>query len=371
MASIVGSESAVHDGMERALRLFSEFIQVVPVGVADKGLEEARSWYDQKGFHFRYYQVYTYGHRDLVSGYERMLLEITKSGLSVHVASTVTDIAPQDAGFRVTALSRGDEMCFHAQRVILACGRYGHVFVARLGKVLGLRTEANHCDIGVRLEFPTSVWPDIDRHHGDLKLLFGNARTFCVCKDGRLAPYKLGGVLLMEGRSGIDSQSGFTNLAVLVRLGNGNHGRNGALFEELATRLKRETGGVPIRQRLGDFLARMPSLPSASDEPTTMPLWKWGSIAQCFAPAEAAGIREALVSFVTRLLPENACKTVSLFAPEIDHLGDKFVLQQSFESTRPGIHIIGDCTGHFRGILQAFSSGIECARNVAGAADVR
>lgn len=87
-----------------------------------------------------------------------------------------------------------------------------------LNTQLNLRGKENHIDVGVRLEFPTDLYPDITKYHNDLKLLFNNARTFCVCKDGRVTHYWLEGIFFMEGNYNPNDKSGFTNLGILMRL---------------------------------------------------------------------------------------------------------------------------------------------------------
>ena len=54
---------------------------------------------------------------------------------------------------------------------------------------------------------------------------------------------------------------------------------------------------------------------------------------------------------------------MNIFAPEVDYNGLSFPVNSDF-SIIPRLYLIGDCTGRFRGILQAFCSGSICAESI-------
>jgi hypothetical protein len=367
--NIIGTESQTQQSLQAALNLFTEFVPLIPPTVTASLKQQASSQFSQKGFDFRYYDAYRYKPTDLIAGYDRMLQQILAAGISVRLGTWVTQITDTEDGYYVVANTDDGEIQIFTERLIIATGRMGMNLLTNINTSLELEGSQNHCDVGVRLEFPTSVWPDIDYCHHDLKLHFGQARTFCVCKDGYIAPYRHKDIFLLEGSDSPDVSTGFTNLAITIRVPPNNSLTEQTLLEEVQTRLLAQSGGKPVRQQLLDFLARKPSPTKQKEkglDPASITYWRWGDVAACFPDDIASNIHQAVEYFVTRLLPENALSKVSVFAPELDYYWLKFPLYQGFRSRRSGLYLIGDCTGHFRGILQAFCSGIVCGDDVLG-----
>jgi uncharacterized FAD-dependent dehydrogenase len=214
----------------------------------------------------------------------------------------------------------------------------------------------------VRLEFPTDQWPDIDRCHNDLKLHFGDTRTFCVCKDGRLAPYRLGNTFLMEGHSEPGFPTGFTNLALMLRVQPSN---DDPIFEIVRERVARESQGWPVREMLRDYLGEGRN-GDAPRPASSITFWKWGRVSNCFPEDIGRLLRESVRQFCVAFFGDSQWPAISVFGPELDFFWRQYKLHSTFESSQPGLYIIGDAGGHFRGILQSFCSGLVSARRLRG-----
>jgi len=91
----------------------------------------------------------------------------------------------------------------------------------------------------------------------------------------------------------------------------------------------------------------------------------WGDVSDAFPAPLSTEVKEAVMYFAQRLLPRQHWQQVKVFAPEVDYAGISFPVKPDF-SIRPGLYIIGDCVGEFRGIAQAFCSGIICAESLVG-----
>jgi uncharacterized protein len=372
MAGIIGSESETKKSLSTAFGLFNQFVQLIPPNIPLNIVQAAVEQYAHRGFEFRYYDSYLYHQSDLISGYNRMLDEILASGISVHLETHVKWIKPTEEGFHISgSTGKNNAVEFFSKRLILAVGRYGIDLLNALDPTLKLEGRPNDLDVGVRLEFPTSIWPDINSCHNDLKLHFMNARTFCVCKDGFIAPYRLNDIFLLEGHSEPDIKTGFTNLAITVRCPSDSNLSSRAIFSDIQQRLLKQSNGKPIRQQLTDFLAGRPSQLEKSDKPASISYWQWGSIEACLPKSVYFAVRDAVGYFVDKILPPNALLSVSVFAPEIDYYWSKFPVTNGFLSQKEGVYLIGDCAGHFRGILQAFCSGIECVEHILGVCHVQ
>jgi uncharacterized FAD-dependent dehydrogenase len=366
ISAVLGGTGESRRRLREALREFEHFVPLISPRFSSKATQEEADRYGRLGFKFRYYDSYLCRRADLVAGYDRMLAEISRSGAAVRLGTHVTQVASTEQGFRVSGYSRQAEEELLARRLVLAVGRSGADLLESTRYTLGLRGEPNHCDVGIRMEFPTWVWPDIDRSHNDLKLHFGNARTFCVCKEGSLAPYRLDDVFLLEGCTDPDRPTGFTNLGISVRHRPGASGGERMLLSEVRRRLLAQSGGKPVRQLLTDFLVNRPSSPDTTGGagPASISFWKWGSVSECLPEDLVHPIRDAVEYFASRLVSQDAYPAVSVFAPELDYFWPRFPLTSGFLSRIEGLYLIGDCSGQFRGILQAFCSGLVCAETL-------
>jgi uncharacterized FAD-dependent dehydrogenase len=286
-----------------------------------------------------------------------MIERIITSGISVHLRTEVTQITRENNGF-VVATRSGSGVHTHRCRVVLIAGgrRAGH-FMQSLNGTLDLGGTTRPYDLGVRLEFPTEIWPDIDKCHKDLKLHFGNARTFCVCKDGWIAPYRIDGIFLTEGHSEPGSSTGMTNLAVTLRE---EPSSDCQVFEAIRQQLKKSSYTRPVRQRLQDFLENRPSV-EPFDNDSSISFWSTGNLNDCFPDRLSETVRSAVSYFASRLIPTPSWSRVSVFGPELDQYWSRYPLRLGFQAATPNLFIIGDASGHFRGILQAFCSGLTCA----------
>lgn len=363
LTSILGSEDLARERLLHAFELFSEYVRLLAPGVESGTIQKCSTFFANKGFQFRYYDSYRYRLTDLVAGYEKMLTKIRACGISIKLETEVEAIEPIDEGFRIRWNSHGNKSELLSKRIVLAIGRAGKELMGEVDASLHLDGRPRDCDVGVRLEFPTSVWPDIDECHKDLKLHFLNARTFCVCKDGLLAPYRLDDIFLLEGHADPDVKTGFTNLAITIR----SPGISGEqAFGEVRKRLLALSNGKPVRQSLLGFLNKEQQGDETEKYTSSISYWQWGSIRDCFPDSVYAEIYEAVAYFASRLLPNESLRKVSVYAPEMDYYWPEFPLHKGFVSNNSRAYVIGDSAGQFRGILQAFCSGLESAEHIVG-----
>jgi len=356
LASILGSACLAEEKLEEAFKILAHFLSIRKNGLKDSSVL-AKCKFGKMGFEYRYYPVYTYNTVDLARAYKMLLSQIRSKGVQVLLDTKVTDVNIEKGHFKVTAVHDNQKIVILTNHLILAVGRSGQNLLKSLNSRINVTRRQYHLDVGVRLEFPSVLYPDIDKYHKDLKLLFDDARTFCVCKDGKIAPYKYEDLFLLEGYYNPAHKTGFTNLAIIVRTP--LSWKNEILFSEIKRRILRISAGKPVRQMLPEYLGyKSESVFSAS----SISFWQWGDVNKCFPTVISKKIRAAVNHFVSNLLPRDQWWKVSVFAPEID-CRLKFPIKSDF-STIPRLYLVGDCTGRFRGILQAFCSGVICAENI-------
>lgn len=325
---------------------------IIPPAVSETTLTGTRTRFRDTGFQFRHYPSYRYKRSDLVAGFRRISNHLESRGQDVRLLTTVDDIARTGTNFVLTLRDSGGTRLVSASRVVLATGRSGADLLSKLAPTFPVIAHIGRCDVGVRLEFPYTCWPDIDKHHNDLKLEFGSARTFCVCTNGVLAPYRVGDAFLLEGYSEPASHSGFTNLGIVTRVTDCEP----HLFRNILQRVTAISSGArPVREALSAYLNT--NQPTGSIR-SSITFWNAGRISECYPSEIAAKIQTAVRRFASAFLPRDDWPRIGVFGPEFDYYWPTMTVHTDFRTDVERLYVIGDGTGRFRGILQAFASGL-------------
>jgi uncharacterized FAD-dependent dehydrogenase len=327
-------------------------------------INAAKQFYEKHGFSFRYYDSYICHVQGLRDGYERMISDLHSAGIKILSNATVVSIGQlQDHSLLLTVRNESDEFHVVSNNVIVAVGRSGEMFLRSLNKQFTLGGRENHLEIGVRLEFPTKIYPDIDKGHRDLKLLFENYRTFCVCKGGGVISYQKDGLPILDGYYDFYNETSNTNLAIAMRL-NPDEG-NGRLLNEIKKRVSNIGNGRPVRQGLDTYLGVKTTsfMPAKITNIASSSRYQEGNINQCFPPRIARMVQKGVRKFALAFLPQTNWQEVDVLTPSIEYSWLQFPVDHSF-AIAPGMYMVGDCTGKFRGLLQAFCSGAMCAEGI-------
>jgi uncharacterized FAD-dependent dehydrogenase len=363
LVKVLNSRDLAQRKLSEAFRLLSNYIPLRKPSITQSERKSAKELFGKMGFEYKYYDAYLYNQEDLQKAYQKIFLQLNSAGMLL-LNTKIIQIEPEKNGFKLVAIHDGRKITIFTSYLILGVGRLGRPFLKLLNSKLNLGGNENHLDVGVRLEFPTDLYPDINKYHNDLKLLFNNARTFCICKDGKIATYLFEGVYLTEGYYDSNHKSGFTNLGILIRLKPSK--QNEVILNEIKKRSLQISNGMPGRQRLPDYLGICAkNLNSARRLDSSISFWIQKDVSQYFPQLISIKIKEAVRYFASQLLLKDRWDEVSVFAPEIDYGGLSFPVNTDF-SIIPRMYLIGDCTGRFRGILQAVCSGIICAESIIG-----
>jgi uncharacterized FAD-dependent dehydrogenase len=360
LARILGSRLAAKQELVEAVRTFEHFLPLKEPD-ARYNTTAAKKLFGRLGFEYRYYPVYTFQQEHLAKAYQEIMEYVESTGVLISLRTMITDITFKNDHFRLVATSGDRRRVIEAEYVILAVGWLGQDLLRVLDARYSLTKNRHHLDVGVRLEFPTELYPDIDKYHRDLKLLFGDARTFCVCKGGKIVPYRYRDIYLLDGFMDTGHRTAFTNLSIRVRYKPST--RNLTVFNSIREKVLSLSKGVPIRQNLQAYFDPSKEPQKAEQNHAgSFSFWQWGDVNQCFPKDVSKDIRQAVEQFASKLLPREANEKASVFAPEVD-CRLTFPVKPDF-SVVPGLYMAGDCTGRFRGILQAFCSGGVCAKNI-------
>ena len=355
MAPLVGGRVKAHSLLHDALDTLSEYVPLIPPTTSPMSIAAAQQHFRDSGFAFRHYASYRYSRSDLIAGFRKMCAHVEALDHDIRLLTTVEDIVIAGDQFLITLRTGQDTCVVAASRVVLATGRSGTALLSRLTAPFPSVRHLGRYDVGVRLEFPYECWREIDEDHNDLKLEFGRARTFCVCTNGGLAPYRVDKAFLLEGYSEPGTSSGLTNLGIVVRVFDDNP----AFFQDVVDRVTTISGGLPIRESLTTYLGEGPE--PRQDVRSSITFWRPGRVSMCYPRDVAVTIRAAVHEFATAFLPRRDWHRIAVFGPELDYYWPTLDVHADFRTAVDRVFMIGDATTRFRGILQAFASGLHAA----------
>jgi len=370
LIDITGDEELVRIKMKESLDWFRRYLKLDPPEISESEIERAGERFQSEGLEFQYYDshIMAGSEEEIVEGYGEMLRDLKSNGMNMKFNSMVESISEaSDGRFLLDVLSteNGDHSeSYLCKSVVLGLGLPGKEFLQSIRPNWGIETAESKLEVGIRLEFPSSMYPDIDAAHKDLKLHLGDCRTFCVCKGGKLAPYFHDGISTLDGHVDQHNNTNLTNFGLRVRYPP-NEG-NGEIYEAIRRNLLEKNHGIPMRQMLTDFLdVELKDDQERTPIESSIRYWDWGEIGSLFPPGVEEDVRSNTMKFVSKLIPQSVWDSISVYGPGLYYPGQTFDVNADF-SIMDNIYVIGECTGQFRGILQSFCSGLICGQTISG-----
>lgn len=340
---------AVERELDNSISHLGPYLPLVRPNDDEQQLAAELTHYRGLNYELRHYRANKYAQTDLVSAWAQIAREIESAGAQVMTNTRAAAISRGPNGVEVTLDTGATEKTITAVSAVIATGRSGGEFVSGLTP-RHPQYPQHPLDIGVRIEFPAECWPDLDAVHNDLKLHFGNARTFCTSKSGWISPYRFRDFMLLEGRTDSVERSSWSNLAITIR----SELPAEEVISEMRVSLLAQGPGSTLRQPIQDYLACTPTEPHLSREPSaSFSYWRWGDINALFPSAVAQQLRDAVRRFVRDVLPPAAAENAHVFGPEIDY----YWATLPHRDVELGVWSAGDVTGAYRGILQANAAG--------------
>ena len=272
---------------------------------------------------------------------------------------------------------KGEPYTALAPYVVAAPGRGGAAWLAAEVGRLGLRTQNNEVDIGVRVEVPNAIMDHLTKHLYEAKLVYysdtyeNKVRTFCMNPGGVVSEeHYEGGIAVVNGHSYADDKmrTGNTNFAMLVSTRFTEPFNQpieyGRYIAQLANML---TGGPIMVQRLGDLLQGRRTDISRLNKSTTVPTLATavpGDLSFVLPPRHLTSIVEALKAF-DHLAPGLYSRNTLLYGVEVKFYSSKVMVNNQLETPIAGLYAIGDGAGITRGLMQASVTGIAVAQDIA------
>jgi len=260
-----------------------------------------------------------------------------------------------------------------ADYVILAPGREGSAWLAKEAERLGLHTQLNPVDIGVRVEVPASVMEEVTRVTYEAKIIYYTrrfedmVRTFCMCPYGEVIREDLGGLYTVNGHSYAHRKTANTNFALLVSKTFTEPFREPIAYGQHIARLANMLGGEVIVQRVGDLRQGRRSTPRRIERGLVEPTLRQatpGDLSLVLPYRYLANILEMLEA-LDHLAPGINSVHTLLYGVEVKFYSLQLRLGPGLETEIAHLFAVGDGAGVSRGLVQASASGIVAARSIA------
>ena len=293
--------------------------------------------------------------------------------------TTATDILVENGHVTGVQLQpqSGEPYAALSDFVVAAPGRGGAVWLTEQANRLGLRTQNNEVDIGVRVEVPNAVLDHLTRHLYEAKLVYygdtyeNRVRTFCMNPGGVVSEeHYESGLAVVNGHSYGDPslRTDNTNFALLVSTRFTEPFDQPIAYGQHIARLGNMLTGGPIMvQRLGDLLKGRRTTRERLAKSTTRPTLTTavpGDLSFVLPSRHMRSIIETLRA-LDHLAPGMYSKNTLLYGVEVKFYSSKVTVDQRFMTAIDGLYAIGDGAGITRGLMQASVTGVAVARDIA------
>jgi len=300
---------------------------------------------------------------------DKFYQELKSKGVKFYTKTKVENIEFRDGKFLV---STGKEV-FKGDYIIVAPGRAGAYWFRTQAKKLGIINNYGPIDVGVRAEFPTTIYEPVEEIMYDAKFrLYSKTyddliRTFCTNPKGFVTEENYPDFVLVNGHAKKDEKSKNCNLAILTRIELTDPVEDTTMYGRSIARLATTIGGgKPILQRFKDLSMGRRSTWTRVKRSQTQPTLKNctpGDISMALPHRIVTNIVEAVYR-LDNVIEGIASDSTLLYAPEIKFYDTKYPVTQHMETNVPNFFVAGDASGHSRGIVYAAVTGILAAEGI-------
>ena len=283
--------------------------------------------------------------------------------------SPVEHIEPIGGGYRVVL----GNAAYTCEKCIVSVGRSGSKWMEQACRELGIPTESNRVDIGVRVELPAELFAHLTDELYESKIVYRTekfedlVRTFCMNPRGNVVNENTNGIVTVNGHSYADpaKQTGNTNFALLVSKHFTEPFTDSNGYGESIARLSNMLGGGVIVQRFGDLIRGRRSTPERIANSFVTPTLQAepGDLSLVLPKRILDGIIEMIYA-LDKIAPGTANDDTLLYGVEVKFYNMHVKLAGNLESRHPGLYIIGDCSGVTHSLSHASASGVFVARDI-------
>jgi uncharacterized FAD-dependent dehydrogenase len=257
--------------------------------------------------------------------------------------------------------------------MILAPGREGSRWLEKEAKRLRLTLFRNPVDIGLRVEIAAPVFEPLTRITYEPKLVFRSktfndrVRTFCVNPYGEVVKEYLKGIWTVNGHSYAERRTNNTNFALLASTSFTEPFDDPILYGRYIAGLANLLGKGVIIQRLGDLKQGRRSTPERIRKGKIDPTLKDatpGDLSFVMPYRHLSDILE-MIEALDKIAPGVHSEDTLLYGAEVKFYSRYPQLTETLETEVKNLFAVGDGAGVSRGLIQASTSGVIAAQEIA------
>ncbi|MCK5543176.1 MAG: FAD-dependent oxidoreductase, partial [Desulfobacterales bacterium] len=295
---------------------------------------------------------------------------IQSRGITIKTEEDVIDIISKNGV--VTGVNTKDKE-YKAPNVILAPGRIGANWVAKVAQKHGINISQRGIEVGVRVEVHNDIMDDLCNVIYDPTFFIqtptydDQTRTFCTNQGGHISLEKYTDFVCVNGHAFSDKKSQNTNFAFLSKVvltepvtDNQAYGES---IGKLATLIG---GGKPILQRFGDLKRGRRSTWNRINKGYIEPTMRnvvCGDIAMALPERILSNLIEGLEA-LNLVIPGVSNDETLLYAPEIKFFATQVETDNNLQTTIKGMYMAGDGPGVAGNIVSAAATGIIPAKEI-------
>lgn len=299
------------------------------------------------------------------------LYDFLKDKVAFYFDMPVDTVEAAADGYRIRCAA-GE---YTGRQCIISVGRSGSKWMERVCHEMGIETQSNRVDIGVRVELPAEIFAHLTDELYESKIVYrtpkygDRVRTFCMNPRGAVVTENTNGIVTVNGHSYEDParQTDNTNFALLVAKHFSEPFKDSNGYGESIARLSNMLGGGVMVQRFGDLIRGQRSTPSRIEESFTVPTLNAspGDLSLVLPKRILDGIIEMIYA-LDKVAPGTANDDTLLYGVEVKFYNMEVAVGPDLQTRYPGLYIIGDGSGITHSLSHASASGVYVARQIAG-----
>lgn len=301
------------------------------------------------------------------------IYDYIRNRIDFEFRTSVVSVEKTGDGF-VVRTSGTDKTEYFCKDLVLAMGRSGSKTISAMCKKLGIPTQSNRVDLGLRVELPATVFKHITDKVYESKIIYRThkygdlVRTFCMNPYGEVVTENTNGIVTVNGHSYADPalKSENTNFALLVSSRFTEPFKNSNEYGESIARLSNMLGGGVLVQRFGDLIRGRRSNEHRMEKCFTRPTLKAtpGDLALVMPKRQMDDIIE-MVYALDKIAPGTANEDTLLYGVEVKFYNSTVEVDSKLETRIKGLYVLGDGSGVTHGLSQAGASGVYVGRILA------
>ncbi|MDD3803353.1 MAG: FAD/NAD(P)-binding protein [bacterium] len=313
--------------------------------------------------------------KDVIKSFRKYL---EGEGVSFTLSTNIENVEQENSGFELTSDNNQD---FHCRNLILAPGRSGSKWLRDISKKIGIKySNGKRIDVGIRIEMRRESYPITDLIYDPkfkIKTKYSNElRTFCTNPGGRVTLEHYDDFKLVNGDALKNKKTENTNFALLNTVNLTEPLTDPFVYGRLiASATNILGGGLPIVQRVGDFLDEKRSkgetffdssrwydrvIPTLSVGNTVTP----GDIRMAYPYKIVKSLKEGLIK-LNKIFGNTILKEENLiYGPEIKFYSLNYETDKNMETNIENLFVAGDGAGKSRGIVGAAISGVIASEGI-------